>query len=825
MSAPLEHLEGKYEILEKLREGGMGAVYKVRHRLLEEVRVIKLIRHQYQHDDEVKARFVREARTVIRLRHPNIAQLYDFSLDAESNAFIVMEYIEGLTLDDLQRKIGVAPVAFTLAVAGQALAAIGYLHRKGIIHRDISPDNLMVARDDDGRPLVKLIDLGVAKTLKGTTGFTQAGTFLGKVRYASPEQFRAGGSESVDQRSDIYSLGVVLYEQLTGCHPIPATNMSALIAGHLFEPPLPFAETDRNGSVPDDLRAAVLRALAKPPAERFQDAAGFAAALAEVAARFPLEPNFLDLAYASGELPTERIEVARPGSTQDRLDREFRLRPTPPPGRTPPPDAVGGAATLSLHETPAPAAAAPNAPAPPSAIAEPPAAPVARTPAPGRAGRPHDRVTALLADARVMLEVGQADQARARLEEALELEPDNREVRRLLAGRAAAPAVPAPDPALEAASRVEAELAAGRLDEARAELERAVERHGDAAPLRAVRDRLAAAFDQRVRAAIASHLREARNAADAARHEDAITELNRALELSPDDTMIRRVLAEVEAALAQRRAAEAAERAASEAAERVAGLLAADRPDDAAAALAALEPELRARPALFALQAQVDERRQALERRRAARERTARARRLSRAGKVKEAFELLVAARAEAGDDAEAVRLLDDAEASLHRLGEERRQARQLADAQALVEACLARGDLAGAVHALELAERVLPGDPAFVGLRHRVESARRGHEDRRAAALLEQAREFAAAGQLERAIKLLDEDAAGHPEASRLKDELRRRSAVAAIEASLQRGRPAEARRALAVAEKLYPGEPIFEALRQRLAGADDNG
>ena len=825
MSAPLEHLEGKYEILEKLREGGMGAVYKVRHRLLEEVRVIKLIRHQYQHDDEVKARFVREARTVIRLRHPNIAQLYDFSLDAESNAFIVMEYIEGMTLDDLQRKIGVAPVAFTLAVAAQALAAIGYLHRKGIIHRDISPDNLMVARDDDGRPLVKLIDLGVAKTLKGTTGFTQAGTFLGKVRYASPEQFRAGGSESVDQRSDIYSLGVVLYEQLTGCHPIPATNMSALIAGHLFEPPLPFTETDPGARVPDDLRAAVLRALAKAPAERFQDAAGFAAALAGVAERFPLEPNFLDLAYASGELPTERIEVAKPGSTQDRLDREFLLRPTPPPGRTPPPDALGGAATLSLHETPAPAAAAPNPQPLPPAIAEPAAAPVARTPAPGRASRPHDRVTALLADARVMLEVGQADQARARLEEALQLEPDNREVRRLLAGRAAAPVAPAPDPALEAASRVEAELAAGRLEQAHAALERAVERHGGAAPLRAVRDLLAAATGRQLRAAIAAHLREARSAADGGRHEDAIVELHRALDLSPDDTMVRRVLAEVEAALAQRREAEAAASLAAETAGRVASLLAADQIDDAAAALAELAEPLRGRPELAALQAQVDERRQTVERRRATRERAARARRLAGAGKAREAFELLAAARAETGDDTEAAALLDETESALHRLGEERRQARQLADAQALVEACLERGDVAGAAHALELAERVLPGEAAFLALRHRVESARHSDEDRQTAALLEQARSFAAAGQLERAIKLLDEDAARHPEVARLKDELRRRSAVAAVEASLQRGRHAEARRALAVAEKLYPGEPIFAALRQRLAVPGDEG
>jgi serine/threonine-protein kinase len=780
VSAPLEHLEGKYEILEKLREGGMGAVYKVRHRLLDEVRVIKLIRHQYQHDDEVKARFVREARTVIRLRHPNIAQLYDFSLDAESNAYIVMEYIEGLTLEELQRKVGVAPIAFTLAVASQALAALGYLHRKGIVHRDISPDNLMVARDDDGQPLVKLIDLGVAKTLKGTTAFTQAGTFLGKVRYASPEQFRAQGTDSVDQRSDIYSLGVVLYEQLTGCHPINATNMSAVIAGHLFERPLSFAESDPDGRVPDDLRTVVLRALAKPPGERLQDAATFSAALAAIAERFPLEPGFLDFTFASGDVPTQRIEVAKPGSTQDRLDREFQLRPTPAPGSTPP-DAAG-AATLSLHETPAPArqiAAAEPVPAPESSPT-PESAPKPPAGTPARASRPHDLVTALLADARVMLEVGQAAHARARLEEALKLEPENREVRRLLAGRALTPAPVSAEPAADVAA----------------------ERH--------------------VRAAVASRLRDARSAADAGRHEEAIVELRRALELSPEDTMVRRVLAQTEEELARRRAKEATARQLDDTTERVEALLATDHVDDADAALAAVQGALHDRPEFGVLQRRVAERRQVLDRRRAARERAARARRLSRSGKFKEAFEALAAARADASDDAEALRPLEEAEVALRRFADQRRQARQLADAQSMIEACLERGDLAGAGRALELAERVFPGEAAFVPLRLRIESGRRGEDDRRVAALLDRARAVAESGKLERAVKLLDEDAAlaGHPEVERLKDELRRRTAVAAIEASLAKGRLADARRALAVAEKLYPGEPIFEALRQRLAG-----
>ena len=144
----------------------MGAVYKVRHRLLDEIRVIKLIRPQLESDEAIRARFLREARTAVRLRHPNIAQFYDFSMDDEGNAFLVMEFIEGITIEELLARVGPPPLPLALVVAEQSLLALGYLHRRSIIHRDISPDNLMLSRDDDGQPLIKLIDLGIAKVLE-----------------------------------------------------------------------------------------------------------------------------------------------------------------------------------------------------------------------------------------------------------------------------------------------------------------------------------------------------------------------------------------------------------------------------------------------------------------------------------------------------------------------------------------------------------------------------------------------------------------------------------------------------------------------------------
>jgi serine/threonine protein kinase len=161
------HLEGKYEILDKIKEGGMGAVYKVRHRFLDEIRVIKVIRPALQQSQELADRFLREARMAILLRHPSIAVLHDFAVSDDGQAFIVMEYIAGLTLEEVLISGGPPPLGLALEVASQALRAMGYLHRHGLVHRDVAPDNLMLTRGVDGEPLVKLIDLGIAKVLAG----------------------------------------------------------------------------------------------------------------------------------------------------------------------------------------------------------------------------------------------------------------------------------------------------------------------------------------------------------------------------------------------------------------------------------------------------------------------------------------------------------------------------------------------------------------------------------------------------------------------------------------------------------------------------------
>jgi serine/threonine protein kinase len=281
--------EGKYEILSVGQAGGMGEVYKVRHRLLREIRAIKVMRARTALDPERQERFMREARMVARLRHPNLAQLYDLAFHENGAAYMVLEWIDGADLARLLRAAGPPPVGDTLEIAKQALSCLDFLHREHVVHRDISTDNLMVSTQPDGRFQVKLIDLGIAKNIDGGENLTRQGLFVGKLRYAPPEALDSSRRPCApDPRSDLYSFAVVLYELLTGVGPIAGSNEPELIAGHLLRAPRPFAETDRHRRVPLMLQEVVLKGLAKKPQDRFQTAHEFWEALAQAGREAPL---------------------------------------------------------------------------------------------------------------------------------------------------------------------------------------------------------------------------------------------------------------------------------------------------------------------------------------------------------------------------------------------------------------------------------------------------------------------------------------------------------------------------------------------------------
>lgn len=314
-------LEGKYEILRKLGEGGMGDIYLVRHKLLEELRVVKVMQPQLREATAFRERFLREARTAIQLRHPNLAQLYDFSVDEDGTAYMILEFIEGCTVEDLIGIPQFSSLRLQIEIAQQALRAVGFLHRRGFVHRDISPDNLMLSQDADGHPLVKLLDLGIVKPLDSSEKLTGTATFMGKYMYASPEQLEA---KEVDARSDIYSMGVVLYQMLTGHYPIQGGDMRSILVGHLFQPPLSFDRSDKDGRLPAELRRTILGALEKKPSKRIQTAEDFASRLAAIA--LPKEPGGAMLSGKALANFIDRSSPKKPGvdSAQVRIDEHFQ---------------------------------------------------------------------------------------------------------------------------------------------------------------------------------------------------------------------------------------------------------------------------------------------------------------------------------------------------------------------------------------------------------------------------------------------------------------------------------------------------------------------
>lgn len=277
--------DGKYRILERLGSGGMGDVYKAEHIFLGAIRVIKVIRPQISGSQDAHDRFLREARLATRVQHPNVAVLHDFAAIPDGSHYMVWEYIDGENLAQRLRTRGTLPPREAVRLAIQALSGLEAVHRAGIVHRDIGPENLMIARDTN---MLKIIDLGVAKVDDPDVAVTRTGIFVGKLRYAAPEQLGfLREDERIDARADLYSLGMVLYEMLAGRPPFEGKSPHDYIRLHSDETSLQLVDLERDLPGNAALQAILRRALARSRAKRFQNATEFREALEQVERTLP----------------------------------------------------------------------------------------------------------------------------------------------------------------------------------------------------------------------------------------------------------------------------------------------------------------------------------------------------------------------------------------------------------------------------------------------------------------------------------------------------------------------------------------------------------
>src|SRR5256714_1187074 len=304
--------DGRYRIVRKLGTGGMANVYLAEDEVLGRRVAIKILNDRHAGDDQFVERFRREAKNAASLSHPNIVSIYDRG-EAEGTYYIAMEYLDGRSLKELIVARGPAPVNVSIDYARQILAAIRFAHRHGIVHRDIKPHNVLV--DAEGR--LKVTDFGIARA--GASQMTEAGSIIGTAQYLSPEQARGA---PVDQTSDLYSVGVVLYELLTGVVPFSGDTPVEIAMKHLSSPPEP--PSLKRAEIPRELDLVILRALAKDPADRYQSAEEMDADLARVARGAAVSPETEEAATAI---------IARPPTAIT----EITQRPREPVPYAPPP--------------------------------------------------------------------------------------------------------------------------------------------------------------------------------------------------------------------------------------------------------------------------------------------------------------------------------------------------------------------------------------------------------------------------------------------------------------------------------------------------------
>ena len=393
-------VDNRYRIEKLIGEGGMGLVYQVTHIAIGKKLAMKVLRGEMARDQEVVQRFVQEAQSASSIGHENIIGISDFGRLPDDSVYFVMEFLDGESLTAVIARGGSIPVTEAIHIIRQIASALGAAHARGIVHRDLKPDNIYLVKRGDGTSnFVKVLDFGIAKVGGAASKLTKAGMVFGTPHYMSPEQ---AAGQTVDHRTDIYALGVIMYEMFVGRVPFDADTFMGILTKHMFEPPTPISEASPAGARLGALEDITMKALEKKPESRYQSMVELIGDLERM---------------HTGGSSVVKIGMTRPGSLADALEpmsrTEYRLSQSGGEEDVAPPNrgrAVlvgallalvvvggGGAAwwviskgnTPATSHTPAPSAATNEIAAPPSPAPSP--APVPPTPAP--APTPAETVT------------------------------------------------------------------------------------------------------------------------------------------------------------------------------------------------------------------------------------------------------------------------------------------------------------------------------------------------------------------------------------------------------------------------------------------------
>jgi serine/threonine protein kinase len=329
-------IRGKYRILARLGEGGMAIVYRAHHELLDELRALKVIKPDLANDAEFIRRFKNEAIMARRLNHPNAVRVDDLDIAEDGLPFIAMELVVGDTLKTLIQRTGPPPLSLVLDVSMHVCEALDAAHKLGLIHRDIKPENIVLIAQRNGPPIAKILDFGISRLREesaGKKGLTQTGMVIGTPEYMSPEQAMGKRGEEIDGRSDLYSLGIVMYRMLTGELPFQADTTVEMILHHLKTIPKPPHQLKPELAIPPAVSAIVMKALEKDREKRYATGAEMAAAIKKARGSPTLSTHKVEWETLSSAPATFGSETPSPESASS-ADRSAAglARSTPPSG-------------------------------------------------------------------------------------------------------------------------------------------------------------------------------------------------------------------------------------------------------------------------------------------------------------------------------------------------------------------------------------------------------------------------------------------------------------------------------------------------------------